>query len=228
MLFQSAPSATEGMTAESDIRSGRIRVLCVDDHPVMRDGIAYALKGQEDIELVAEAGSGEEAIALFKQSEPDITLMDLGLPGMDGIQAVEEIRRVSCAAHIIVLTSHMGDAMVRRALRAGVSGYLLKHMLRTDLIGTIRKVARGEKAISPAIAISLASRMGEEELSAREIEVLGLVSFGNSNKRVASRLKVSEDTVKTHMKHILQKLRVNDRTHAVTVAMQRGFLTRVD
>jgi len=202
----------------------RITILCVDDHPIMRDGIAYALQAHADMELVAEAGSGEEAISRFIDCCPDVTLMDLNLPGMDGIQTIEAIRRVSPSAKIIVLTTHTGDAMARRALKAGASGYLLKHMLRTDLIGTIRNVARGARDIPPEIAVGLAARIGTQELSGREIEVLGLVAGGNSNKRAAVALRISEDTVKAHMKNILQKLGVSDRTHAVTIAMQRGYL----
>jgi DNA-binding NarL/FixJ family response regulator len=190
----------------------------------MRDGIAFALQTQEDLLLVGEAVSGEEGLRLFRELRPDIVLMDLSMPGMDGITAIEAIRRISPRARIIVLTTFAGDVMVRRALTAGASGYLLKHMLRVELIATIRKVFCGERAIPSIIADTLAMQVGEEELSPREVEVLGVLSNGNSNKMVADELGISEDTVKAHVKSILQKLRANDRTHAVSIAMQRGFL----
>ena len=202
----------------------RIRILCVDDHPVMRDGIAFALQTQEDLELVGEATSGEDAIRLFKELRPDITLMDLNLPGMDGVEAIEAIRKSSPRAKIIVLTTYSGDAMARRALNAGASGYLLKHMLRTDLIGTIRSAFSGARSIPPEIAAGLVERMGTRDLTEREIEVLRVLADGNSNKMIAEALHISEDTVKAHIKNILQKLDASDRTHAVTIALQRGYL----
>ena len=202
----------------------RIRILCVDDHPVMRDGIAFALQTQEDLELVGEATSGEDAIRLFKELRPDITLMDLNLPGMDGVEAIEAIRKSSPRAKIIVLTTYSGDAMARRALNAGASGYILKHMLRIDLIGTIRSVFSGARSIPPEIAAGLVERMGTRDLTEREIEVLRVLADGNSNKMIAEALHISEDTVKAHIKNILQKLDASDRTHAVTIALQRGYL----
>ena len=206
----------------------RIRILCVDDHPVMRDGIAYALQTQEDLELVGEATNGEDAIKMFKELRPDITLMDLSLPGMDGIEAIEAIRKSSPRAKIIVLTTYSGDAMARRALNAGASGYILKHMLRTDLIGTIRSVFSGGRSIPPQIAAELAERIGTQNLTERELEVLRVLADGNSNKMIADTLNISEDTVKAHVKNILQKLDASDRTHAVTIALQRGFLRMAD
>ena len=211
-------------TMEQSPKPRRIRILCVDDHPIMRDGIAFALQTQEDLELVGEAVSGEDAVKQFKALRPDITLMDISLPGMDGIEAIEAIRQISPHAKIVVLTTYAGDVMARRALTAGASGYLLKHMLRTDLISTIRMVERGERSISSQIAADLATRIGGEDLSAREIEVLQIVAGGNSNKMVADELGISEDTVKAHVKNILQKLGASDRTHAVAIAIQRGFL----
>ena len=202
----------------------RIRILCVDDHPVMRDGIAFALQTQEDLELVGEATSGEDAIRLFKELRPDITLMDLNLPGMDGVEAIEAIRKSSPRAKIIVLTTYSGDAMARRALNAGASGYILKHMLRIDLIRTIRSVFSGARSIPPEIAAGLVERMGTRDLTEREIEVLRVLADGNSNKMIAEALHISEDTVKAHIKNILQKLDASDRTHAVTIALQRGYL----
>ena len=190
----------------------------------MRDGIAFALQTQEDLELVGEAASGEEAVILFRKLRPDITLMDLSLPGMDGIQTIETIRKILPGAKIIVLTTYAGDVMARKALTAGASGYLLKHMLRTDLIGTIRAVQQGGRSISTEVAVELAVRLGAEDLSEREIELLRLLADGNTNKMLADELGISENTVKAHLKNIFQKLGVSDRTHAVTVAIQRGFL----
>ena len=204
--------------------AGKIRILCVDDHAVMRDGIAYALQTQPDMELVGEAASGEEALRMFRESRPDVTLMDLQLPGMDGIKTIEAIRAVFPEARIIVLTTYSGDVQAYRALTAGAAGYLLKEMLRTELLGTIRKVHAGGRSISPQIAVGIAEHLGTEPLSEREIEVLRSVSTGNSNKIVADQLSISEDTVKGHIKNILLKLGANDRTHAVTLAISRGFL----
>jgi DNA-binding NarL/FixJ family response regulator len=202
----------------------KIKILCVDDHPVMRDGIAFALQTQADMELIGEAKSGEEAVKLFRQLQPDVTLMDLQLPGMNGIKAIETIRQSFPKARIIVLTTYSGDIQAHRALSAGAAGYLLKHMLRTDLLGTIRKVHAGGRSIPPQIASDLAEHIGAESLSEREIEVLRCVAGGNSNRTVAETLSISEDTVKGHIKNILSKLGARDRTHAVTLAISRGFL----
>lgn len=204
--------------------AGKIRILCVDDHAVMRDGIAYALQTQPDMELVGEASSGEDALRMFRELRPDVTLMDLQLPGMDGIKTIEAIRALFPKARIIVLTTYSGDVQAHRALTAGAAGYLLKGMLRTDLLGTIRKVHAGGRSISPQVASGIAEHVGAEALSEREIEVLRSVSAGNSNKIVADQLSITEDTVKGHMKNILVKLGANDRTHAVTLAISRGFL----
>jgi DNA-binding NarL/FixJ family response regulator len=165
---------------------------------------------------------------MFKALRPDITLMDLSLPGMDGIEAIETIRASSPRAKIIVLTTYSGDVRARQALSAGASGYLLKHMLRTDLIGTIRSIFNGGRSIPPQIAAELAERVGTEDLTAREIEVLSVLADGNSNKMIADALNISEDTVKAHVKNILHKLEASDRTHAVTIALQRGFLRMAD
>jgi len=202
----------------------RIRVLCVDDHPLMRDGIAFALQSQNDMELVGQAVSGEDAVALFRELRPDVTLMDLQMPGMNGITAIEHIRAEYPKAKIVVLTTYSGDVQASRALKAGVMGYLLKDMLRTELVGTIRAVHGGARRIPPEIAAELADHFSADALSQREIEVLRNVAKGNSNKIVADDLKISEDTVKGHMKNILSKLGANDRTHAVLIAMKRGFL----
>jgi DNA-binding NarL/FixJ family response regulator len=202
----------------------KIRVLCVDDHPFVRDGISYALQFVSDIELVGEAANGEEAIAEFRRLRPDVTLMDLRMPGMSGLQAIEEIRKASPKAMIVVLTTYSGDVQATRALRSGAVGYLLKSMLRTDLVSTIRDVHIGRKRIPPEITAILAEHLSVDDLSIREIEVLRSVAAGHSNKIVADDLSISEDTVKGHMKNIMFKLGANDRTNAVLIAMKRGFL----
>ena len=201
-----------------------IRVLCVDDHPLMRDGIAFALQSQSDMELVGQAVDGDEAVRLFRELRPDVTLMDLQMPGMNGIATIEAIRSEFPKARLIVLTTYSGDVQAARALKAGAAGYLLKSMLRNQLLGTIRTVHAGRSSIPPEIAAELAEHMNADALSPREIEVLRNVAAGHSNKIVADDLAISEDTVKGHMKNILSKLGANDRTHAVILAIKRGFL----
>ena len=201
-----------------------IRVLCVDDHPIVRDGIAYALQQEPDIELVAEATNGIEAIAAFQKHRPDVTLMDLQMPVMNGIDAAAVIRKEFPLARIVILTTYSGDIQASRALKLGAVGYLLKGMLRTELVDTIRLVHGGHRRIPPEIAAQLADHFSADALSDREIQVLREVAAGSSNKLVADKLFISEDTVKGHMKNILMKLQANDRTHAVTIAMKRGFL----
>jgi DNA-binding NarL/FixJ family response regulator len=205
-------------------KSTRIRVLCVDDHPLIRDGIAFALQTQSDMELVAEATNGREAIQAFRQFRPDVTLMDLQMPEMNGIDAMLAIRGEFPNARIIVLTTYSGDVQATRALKAGAVGYIIKGMLRTDLIDTIRGVNLGQRRIPHEVASGIAEHVSADALSVREIEVLRAVASGCSNKIVADRLHISEDTVKGHMKNILAKLQANDRTHAVLIAMKRGFL----
>jgi DNA-binding NarL/FixJ family response regulator len=205
-------------------KSTRIRILCVDDHPLIRDGIAFALQTQSDMELVAEATNGCEAIQAFRQFRPDITLMDLQMPEMNGIDAMLAIRSEFPNARIIVLTTYSGDVQAARALKAGAVGYIIKGMLRTDIIDTIRGVNLGQRRIPHEVASGIAEHLSADALSAREIEVLRAVACGCSNKIVADRLHISEDTVKGHMKNILAKLQANDRTHAVLIAMKRGFL----
>jgi len=204
--------------------SNKIRILCVDDHPLVRDGIAFALQFQDDLELVGEAKTGDEAVTEFHRLQPDVTLMDLQMPGLSGIEALQEIRRESPKAKVVILTTYSGDVQAARAFKAGAVGYLLKSMLRTELIGTIRDIHAGRKRIPPEIAASLAEHFSVDDLSEREIEVLRSVAAGNSNKIVADDLSISEDTVKGHMKNIMSKLGANDRTHAVLIAMKRGFL----
>jgi DNA-binding NarL/FixJ family response regulator len=205
-------------------RHGRIRVLCVDDHSVVRDGIEFALQQQGDMEFVAGAKNGIEGIEAFRKYRPDVTLMDLQMPQMNGIEALAAIRTEFPQARIVVLTTYSGDIQATRALKNGAVGYLLKGMLRTDLIDTIRCVHAGQRRIPPQIAAEIAEHFTADALSAREIEVLRAVAAGHSNKIVADRLFISQDTVKGHMKNVFAKLQANDRTHAVMIAMKRGFL----
>jgi DNA-binding NarL/FixJ family response regulator len=201
-----------------------IKVLAVDDHPLLREGIAAVLNGEQDIELVAEAVNGREAIELFRQHRPDVTLMDLQMPDMNGIEAILAIRSEFPNARFVVLTTYQGDVQAVRALKAGASGYLLKSMLRKDLLDTIRVVHAGRRRIPPEIATELADHIAEDTLTDREIEVLRRVANGNSNKIIGAQLNVSEATIKGHLKSILAKLGANDRTHAVTIAIRRGFI----
>lgn len=204
--------------------ANKIRVLAVDDHPLLREGVAAVIEVEDDIELVAEGSSGREAIELFRKHRPDVTLMDLQMPEMSGIDAILAIRAEFPSARFIVLTTYQGDVQALRALKAGAAGYLLKNMLRKELLETIRVVHAGRRRIPPEIAAELADHVTDDALSEREIVVLQKVATGNSNKIIASQLNVSEATVKGHMKSILSKLNANDRTHAVTIAMKRGFL----
>jgi DNA-binding NarL/FixJ family response regulator len=201
-----------------------IRILCADDHPVMRDGIAFALQQEPDIELVAEARDGSEAIDAFRRHRPDVTLMDLQMPGMSGLAAMGTILEEFPNARIVVLTTYSGDVHASRALKLGAMGYLLKSMLRTELISVIREVHAGRKRIPHEIAEEIASHMMLDPLSDRELEVLRCIAKGNSNKIAADILGISEDTVKGHMRNVLTKLQANDRTHAVMIAMKRGYL----
>jgi DNA-binding NarL/FixJ family response regulator len=207
------------------IDGGPIRVMAVDDHPLLRDGIAALIGSQSDMRLVAEASTGREAIEQFRVLSPDITLMDLQMPEMSGIDALIAIRDEWPSAKVIVLTTYGGDALAARALKAGAQAYVLKGLVRKDLLETIRAVHRGLKRIHPDVAAQLVSHLGEDALSTRELEVLALVAAGNSNKLIGVRLSISEDTVKAHLKSILAKLGANDRTHAVTLALERGILS---
>jgi len=202
----------------------KIKVLAVDDHPLLREGIAAVIAGESDIELTAEASGGQEAVELFRVHRPDITLMDLQMPGMNGIEAIVTIRREFPDARFIILTTYQGDVQALRALKAGAAGYLLKNMLRKELLDTIRIVHSGRRRIPPEIAAELADHVTDDLLSDKEVEVLRRVATGHSNKIIAAQLEVSEATVKGHMKSILAKLGANDRTHAVTIAMRRGFI----
>jgi len=204
--------------------NARIRILSVDDHPVLREGIAAVLAAENDLELVAEANNGREAVEKFRALHPDVTLMDLQMPVMNGTDAITAIRQEFPNARIIVLTTYSGDAQAVRAFKAGASGYLLKNTLRKELADTIRCVHAGKKKIPPEIAVEMAEHHTDDALSEREIEVLRQVAGGNANKIVADHLSISEETVKAHMRSILSKLGANDRTHAVTIAVKRGII----
>jgi DNA-binding NarL/FixJ family response regulator len=202
----------------------QIRILVADDHPMLREGIAAAIARQADMALVGEAVNGREAIEAFRTTRPDVTLMDLQMPEVSGVEAISAIRAECPAARIIVLTTYTGDVQALRALKAGAKGFLLKSALRKEMIEAIRTVHAGRTAILPEVASQIAEHAASESLSEREVEVLQCVARGSANKEVAIRLRVSEETVKVHMKHILEKLHASDRTHAVTIALSRGII----
>jgi DNA-binding NarL/FixJ family response regulator len=201
-----------------------IRILTVDDHPMLREGIAALVASQPDMKLVAEASTGREALEQFRKHRPDLTLMDLQMPEMDGIEAMVAIRSEFPDARIIVLTTYKGDIQVLRALKAGARAYLLKGLLRKELLETIRAVHAGQKRISPDVAVELADHALDDALTSREIDVLRLIARGQANKLIADQLGITEDTVKGHVKNILSKLGASDRTHAVTIALKRGII----
>jgi DNA-binding NarL/FixJ family response regulator len=201
-----------------------IRVMAVDDHPLMMAGIVGEINAQTDMRVVAQASDGDEAVAAFPKYRPDVTLMDIRMPKVNGIAAIASIREQFPNARIVVLTSSAGDVQAVRAFKAGAVGYLLKNLLRTELVETIRLVHGGHKRIPPEIAQEIAEHAGDDSITTRELDVLRAVANGNSNKIIASDLHISEHTVKNHLKSILSKLNASDRTHAVMIALKRGFL----
>lgn len=202
----------------------QIRVMCVDDHPLMREGITAIISNEQDMLLVAEASSGSEAVALHRQHRPDITLMDLRLPDMSGIDALSAIRLEQPDARFVMLTTFEGDAEIQRALAAGARGYLLKSMPRKKIVESLRKVCSGAKYLPPEVVAQLAEHLGEETLTKRELEVVYQMARGNRNRDIADLLFISEETVKAHVKHIMEKLGASDRTEAVAIAVRRGFI----
>ena len=201
-----------------------IRVLSVDDHPLLRGGIAALIGNQTDMQVVAEACNGREALEQFRKHRPDITLMDLQMPEMSGIDAISAIRGEFPEARIIILTTHAGDVQVSRALKAGARAYLLKGSLRNELLETIRAVHAGQKRVSSEVAAEIAEHSTDDALTPREIDVLRLAAKGNSNKEIAAQLSLTEETVKSHIRNILAKLEAKDRTHAVAMGAKRGII----
>jgi DNA-binding NarL/FixJ family response regulator len=203
--------------------NGSVRVLVADGHPLLRAGVAAVLDGASDLTIVGEASDGREAIERFRELQPDVTVMDLQMRGMSGIDALRGIRLGSATARIVVLTNFSGDVLAQQALQAGASAYVLKQRVRTGLVDIIRAVHQGMMRIEPAIALEIAQNVGELTLTPREVEVLRLVAAGNSNKLIANALTISDETAKTHVKNIIEKLGAHDRTHAVTIGLRRGI-----
>jgi DNA-binding NarL/FixJ family response regulator len=202
----------------------KIRVLCVDDHWIVREGVALIIASEPDMEVIGSAATGEDAVLLFKQHRPDVTLMDLRLRTMSGLEAIQAIRHEQADARVIVLTMYQGDEDIHRALAAGAAAYLLKETLSDDLIRIVREVHAGERPISPDVQARLDERAAQPTLTSREIQVSELVSQGRRNKEIASILGISEETVHVHLKNIFAKLKVNERTAAVNVALRRGIV----
>jgi DNA-binding NarL/FixJ family response regulator len=207
-----------------NISPNSIRILAVDDHPIFRQGIAGLLADQVDMQLVAQASNGREAIQQFRAHQPDVTLMDLQMPEINGLDAVIAIRGEFPEAKVIVLTTYTGDVQVVRALKAGACGYLLKSLLHKELLETIRAVHAGKKALSPDVAFEIAEHAMDDTLTPGEVEVLRSIAAGNANKQIAVQLSITEETVKGRVKNILSKLSANDRTHAAMIGLKRGII----
>src|SRR5262245_56021759 len=202
----------------------RIRVLSIDDHPLVREGIAAIITAQPDMSLIGQASDAHEGIRLYKHTKPDITLMDVRLPDMNGIDALIAIRTEFVNARVIMLSTAQGDVEIQRAIEAGARGFLLKSMPPKEIVAAIRQVHAGKKCVPPEVAAHLAEYLADEALTAREIEILRLIAAGNRNRDVANVLSISEDTVKVHVKHVMEKLGANDRTEAVVIAVRRGII----
>jgi DNA-binding NarL/FixJ family response regulator len=202
----------------------KIRVLTVDDHPLMRAGISFEINAQSDMQVVAEAADGQDALVLFRAHRPDVTLMDIRMPGLSGIDVLRSIRKEFTSARVIVLTTVTGDIQAVRAFKEGAAGFILKDSLRGELVNTIRLIHNGERRIPPEIAQQMAQHIADDVLSVRELDVLQQVALGRSNKIIAGHLDITENTVKNHLKSILSKLNADDRTHAVMIALKRGYI----
>ena len=201
-----------------------IRVLVADDHPLMREGIAAVIGSQPDMEVAGEAADGEEAVAEYRRLRPDVTLIDLQMPKLNGMETIQAIRAEFPGACLAILTTFRGDARAMQAIKAGAQGYLLKSALRKELTDAVRQLAAGHRSIPPQVAAELAQPLGQEPLTVRELQVLELIARGQANKQIGAGLGLSEDTVKGHMRSIMDKLGANNRTHAVTIGIERGFL----
>jgi DNA-binding NarL/FixJ family response regulator len=212
------------MPNELSVERKQITVLMADDHALVRDGIKFSIGHEPDMKIVGEASSGQEAVELFQLHQPDVTLLDLQMPGMSGLDALIAIRATAPKARVVIITTFPGDVQASRALKAGAAGYLLKGTMRKELADTIRRIHAGERRIPYEVAAHLADHAASDPLSPREVEVLRHAALGSSNKRIGVGLGITEETVKGHMRNILSKLEANDRTHAVTIAMKRGFL----